>query len=49
MHILIAVVRCDLMSKKRKDDDFGAKVIDQLTAEAQESGTGYCWTTPSQP
>ena len=41
VRIPIAVECCDLMSYKRKDDDFRAKVMDQLTAEAQESGMGY--------
>src|SRR5437660_12006256 len=31
----------DLMAYKRKDDDARAKVLDQLTAEAQELGMGY--------
>lgn len=31
----------DLMVYKRKDDDARAKVLDQLTAEAQELGMGY--------
>jgi excisionase family DNA binding protein len=31
----------DLMTFKRKDDDARAKVLDQLTAEAQELGMGY--------
>jgi excisionase family DNA binding protein len=31
----------DLMAFKRKDDDARAKVLDQLTAEAQEMGMGY--------
>ena len=31
----------DLMTYKRKDDDARAKVIDQLTSEAQELGMGY--------
>ena len=31
----------DLMAYKRKDDDARAKVLDQLTAEAQELGLGY--------
>ncbi len=31
----------DLMAFKRKDDDARAKVLDQLTAEAQELGMGY--------
>jgi excisionase family DNA binding protein len=31
----------DLMAFKRKDDDVRAKVLDQLTAEAQELGMGY--------
>ena len=31
----------DLMAYKRKDDEAGAKVLDQLTAEAQELGMGY--------
>lgn len=29
------------MAFKRKDDEARAKVLDQLTAEAQESGMGY--------
>ena len=31
----------DLMAFKRKDDDARAKVLDQLSAEAQELGLGY--------
>ena len=31
----------DLMAYKRKDDDSRAKILDQLTAEAQELGMGY--------
>lgn len=31
----------DLMAFKKKDDDARAKVLDQLTAEAQELGMGY--------
>jgi excisionase family DNA binding protein len=31
----------DLMAYKQKDDDARAKVLDQLTAEAQELGMGY--------
>jgi excisionase family DNA binding protein len=31
----------DLMAFKRKDDESRAKVLDQLTAEAQELGMGY--------
>lgn len=31
----------DLMAFKRKDDDARARVLDQLTAEAQELGMGY--------
>ena len=31
----------DLMAFKRKDDDARAKVLDQLTTEAQELGMGY--------
>ena len=31
----------DLMAFKRKDDDARAKVLDQLSAEAQELGMGY--------
>jgi hypothetical protein len=31
----------DLMAYKRKDDEVRAKVLDQLTAEAQELGMGY--------
>lgn len=31
----------DFMAYKRKDDDARAKVLDQLTAEAQELGMGY--------
>jgi excisionase family DNA binding protein len=31
----------DLMAFKQKDDDARAKVLDQLTAEAQEFGMGY--------
>lgn len=31
----------DLMAYKRRDDEARAKVLDQLTAEAQELGTGY--------
>lgn len=31
----------DLMVYKRKDDDARARVLDQLTAEAQELGFGY--------
>jgi excisionase family DNA binding protein len=31
----------DLMAFKRKDDAARAKVLDQLTEEAQELGTGY--------
>ena len=31
----------DLMAFKQKDDDARAKVLDQLTAEAQELGIGY--------
>jgi excisionase family DNA binding protein len=31
----------DLMAFKREDDDARAKVLDQLTAEAQELGMGY--------
>ena len=31
----------DLIAYKRKDDDARAKILDQLTAEAQELGMGY--------
>jgi excisionase family DNA binding protein len=31
----------DVMAYKRKDDEARAKVLDQLTAEAQELGMGY--------
>src|ERR1700693_1165477 len=31
----------DLMAFKRKDDETRAKVLDQLTSEAQELGMGY--------
>ena len=31
----------DVMAFKRKDDDARAKILDQLTAEAQELGMGY--------
>ena len=31
----------DLMAYKRKDDEARAKVLDRLTAEAQELGIGY--------
>ena len=31
----------DLMTFKRKDDEARARVLDQLTAEAQELGMGY--------
>ena len=31
----------DLMAYKRKDDEARAKVLDQLTAEAEELGLGY--------
>ncbi len=31
----------DLMAFRRKDDDARAKVLDELTAEAQELGMGY--------
>jgi excisionase family DNA binding protein len=31
----------DLMAYKRKDDEARSKVIDQLSAEAQELGMGY--------
>jgi len=31
----------DLMAYKRKDDETRARVLDQLTAEAQELGMGY--------
>jgi excisionase family DNA binding protein len=31
----------DLMAFKKKDDEARAKVLDQLTAEAQELGMGY--------
>lgn len=31
----------DLMAFKRRDDEARAKVLDQLTAEAQELGLGY--------
>lgn len=31
----------DLLAFKRKDDDARAKVLDQLTAEAQDLGMGY--------
>ena len=31
----------DVMAYKRKDDEARAKVLDQLTAEAQETGMGY--------
>lgn len=31
----------DLMAYKQKDDEARAKVLDQLTAEAQELGMGY--------
>jgi excisionase family DNA binding protein len=35
-------VRCDdLLAFKRKDDEVRARVLDQLTAEAQELGMGY--------
>lgn len=31
----------DLMAYKRKDDEARARILDQLTAEAQELGMGY--------
>jgi len=31
----------DLMAYKRKDDEARAKILDQLTAEAEELGMGY--------
>ena len=31
----------DMMAYKRKDDETRAKILDQLTAEAQELGMGY--------
>jgi excisionase family DNA binding protein len=31
----------DLMAYRRKDDEARAKILDQLTAEAQELGMGY--------
>ena len=31
----------DLLAYKRKDDEARAKIVDQLTAEAQELGLGY--------
>ncbi len=31
----------DLMAFKRKDDDARARILDQLTADAQELGMGY--------
>src|SRR5713101_1904008 len=31
----------DLMAYKRKDDEARAKILDQLTADAQELGMGY--------
>ena len=31
----------DLMSYKKKDDDARAKILDELTAEAQELGMGF--------
>jgi excisionase family DNA binding protein len=31
----------DLMAYKRRDDEARAKILDQLTAEAQELGLGY--------
>jgi excisionase family DNA binding protein len=31
----------DLMAYKRKDDEARAKILEQLTAEAQELGLGY--------
>jgi excisionase family DNA binding protein len=31
----------DLMAYRRKDDEARAKILDQLTAEAQEIGMGY--------
>jgi len=31
----------DLLAHKRKDDDARARILDQLTAEAQELGMGY--------
>jgi excisionase family DNA binding protein len=31
----------DVMAYKRKDDEARAKILDQLTAEAQELGMGY--------
>ncbi len=31
----------DLMAYKRKDDEVRAKILDELTAEAQELGLGY--------
>lgn len=31
----------DLMAYKRKDDEARAKILDQLTSEAQELGLGY--------
>src|SRR5213082_2055288 len=37
----------DVMAYKRKDDEARAKVLDQLTAEAQELGMGYRWSNPS--
>ena len=34
-------IQDDLMAYKRKDDEARARVLDQLTAEAQELGMGY--------
>lgn len=31
----------DLIASKRKDDKARAKILDQLTADAQELGMGY--------
>ncbi len=35
----------DLIAFKRKDDETRARVLDQLTAEAQELGMGHRWAT----